>query len=156
MWNNGKNILWTHLSRMFYDELAIGGLKVLPKITQQHIQLTPYSVMTVKYATQVLSKTVAVALSTFGADDTKETATFCTLMDSWFDCFNTPYLEEANRKRKRFLQPYRHSSDTRFDWLENVFLNTLRYGMRVSVNGKVISLNLPERKCLFLNKLIMD
>ena len=82
MRNNGKNILWTHLSRMFYDELAIGGLKVLPKITQQHIQLTPYSVMTVKYATQVLSKTVAVALSTFGADDTKETATFCTLMDS--------------------------------------------------------------------------
>ena len=123
MWNNGKNILWTHLSRMFYDELAIGGLKVLPKITQQHIQLTPYSVMTVKYATQVLSKTVAVALSTFGADDTKETATFCTLMDSWFDCFNTRNLEEANRKRKPFLQPYRHSS---------------------------------ERKCLFLNKLIMD
>ena len=41
MWNNGKNILWTHLSQMFYDELAIGGLKVLPKITQQHIQLTP-------------------------------------------------------------------------------------------------------------------
>ena len=34
IWNNGKNILWTHLSRMFYDELAIGGLKVLPKITQ--------------------------------------------------------------------------------------------------------------------------
>ena len=97
---------------MFYDEQAIGGLKVLPKITQQHIQLTPYSVMTVKYATQVLSKTVAVALSTFGADDTKETATFCTLMDSWFDCFNTRNLEEANRKRKPFLQPYRHSSDT--------------------------------------------
>ena len=35
---------------------------------------------------------------------------------------NTHNLEEANRKRKPFLQPYRHSSDTRFDWLENVFL----------------------------------
>ena len=106
--------------------------------------------MTVKYATQVLSKTVAVALSTFGADDTKETAAFCTLMDSWFDCFNTRNLEKENHF-------YNHI-DTQvipglIGWTM-FFLNTLRYGMRGSVNGKVISLNLPERKCLFLNKLM--
>ena len=44
----------------------------------EHIQLTPYSVMTVKYAAQVLSKTVSVALQKFGGESTTETATFCT------------------------------------------------------------------------------
>ena len=28
MWNSGKNILWTHLSKIFFDELAVGGCKV--------------------------------------------------------------------------------------------------------------------------------
>ena len=67
MWSNGKHILWTHLSKMFMDELSECGCKpMLSKITLQHIQLTPYSVMTARYASEVLSKTVAVAMRRFG------------------------------------------------------------------------------------------
>ena len=72
MWNSGKNILWTHLSKIFFDELAVGGCKILPTITLQHIQLTPNSVMTVKYAVQVLSKTVSVALRKFGGEHNRD------------------------------------------------------------------------------------
>ena len=50
MWHNGKHILWTHLSRLFMKELSTCSTKILSKVTLQHIQLTPYSVMTVKYA----------------------------------------------------------------------------------------------------------
>ena len=95
--------------KKYFDEL-----KVLPKITHPADTI-------LCYVTQVLRKIVAVALSTFGAEDTKETATFCTQMDSWFDCFNKCNLEEADRKKKHFLQPYRDSSDTRIDWLEKGF-----------------------------------
>ena len=112
---------YSHISCCCYCHISCDGLKVLPKITQQHIQLTPHTVMTVKYNTQLLSKTVAGALSTFGEEDTKETLTFCTLIDSWIDCFNIGNLEEEDRKKKPFLQPYRDSTDTRFDWLEKGF-----------------------------------
>ena len=109
------------MSKIFFDELA-GGCKILHKITLQHIQLTPYSGMTVKYAAQVLSKTVSVALRKFGGESTTETATFCTLMGCFFDCFNTRHQDEGSRKRKTFLAPYKDQNDERFDWLENVFL----------------------------------
>ena len=95
MWNSRKNILWTHLSKISFDELAVGGYEVLPRITLEHIQLTPYSVITVKYASQVLNKTVVVALKTYGGERTTETATFCTLMDSFFDCFNAMHQDEG-------------------------------------------------------------
>ena len=112
--------------------------------------------MTVKYATQVLSKTVAVALSTFGADDTKETATFCTLMDSWFDCFNTRNLEEANEKENLF---YNHIDTQVIPSLIGWKMFFLKYFevWDESVRKREGDFsNLPERKCLFLNKLIMD
>ena len=87
------------------DELAECGCKpMLSKITLQHIQLTPYSVMTVRYATQVLSKTVAVAMRWFGGEDAMETAKFCEMMDSFFDCFNTRHLDESGRKRKTIFE----------------------------------------------------
>ena len=79
------NILWTHLSKMFMGELSeCGGKSMLSKITLKHIQLTPYSVMTVRYGSQVLSKTVAVAMQRFGGEDATETAKFCEMMDSFF------------------------------------------------------------------------
>ena len=39
---------------------------VCPKITTEHINLTPYSVMNVRLAAQVLSTSVSTALKTFG------------------------------------------------------------------------------------------
>ena len=150
MWNSGKNILWTHLSKIFFDELAAGGCKILPKITLHHIQLTPYSVMTVKYAAQVLSKTVSVALRKSG-ESTTETATFCTLMDSFFDCFNTRHQDEGARKRKTFLAPYKDQNDERFDWLENVFLTYFEV-WEDSVRTREGSFSKSEKEKMFISQ----
>ena len=114
------------------DELSECGCKpMLSKITLQHIQLTPYSVMTVRYASQVLSKTVAVAMRRFGGEDVTETAKFCEMMDSFFDCFNTRHLDESDRKRKTFLKEYCSQGDKRFEWLNNVFLKYVN-GIKIS------------------------
>ena len=56
MWNNGCYILWSHISQLYYDDLNC-GLKMLPKLTTDHINLTPYS-RRVRCAAQVLSETV--------------------------------------------------------------------------------------------------
>ena len=58
MWNADKFILWQHIMQMYHENLN-NRLKSLPKITDQHITLNSYSTMTVKYAVQVLSSTMA-------------------------------------------------------------------------------------------------
>ena len=61
MWNNGFFLLWTHISKLYYED-ADCGLRLLPHLTSDHINLTPYSVMRVKLAVQILSSTVSGVL----------------------------------------------------------------------------------------------
>ena len=49
LWNDGFHILWSHISQMYFDDLD-SGLKMLPKLTSDHLNLTPYSVMRVHLA----------------------------------------------------------------------------------------------------------
>ena len=53
MWNGGLFLLWNHISDLFYEGRST-GLHILPKLTYDHIKLTPYSIMNVKLAAQVL------------------------------------------------------------------------------------------------------
>ena len=121
LWNNGSFICWDHIVKEYNQDLE-DGLKLMPKLTQDHIHLSSYSKMTVKFAVQVLSKTVATVLRMTGKESIMETAKFCEMMDSFFDCLNVRSIEEAKRKRKPFLLPYESVNDPRFDWLENEFL----------------------------------
>ena len=59
MWNNDFHILWSHVTSIFYEDLDM-GLHLLPKLTHEHINLTSYSVMNVRLATEVLSSTDSV------------------------------------------------------------------------------------------------
>lgn len=68
MWNDGQYILWQHIAQLFYED-AENGLKLLPKLTQDHIKLNSYSVMRVNLADQVLSATVSAVLTTFGSPE---------------------------------------------------------------------------------------
>ena len=72
MWNNEKYLLWEHIVKIYHEDLE-NGLKILPKISNEHVYLNSYSVMTVKYAVQALSKTMFIALSRYGSPDTSET-----------------------------------------------------------------------------------
>ena len=51
MWNDGKYILWQHIAQLFYEDTD-NGLKLLPKLSQDHIKLNSYSVMRVNLAAQ--------------------------------------------------------------------------------------------------------
>ena len=122
MWKDGKYLLWQHIVQL-YDEDQENGLKLLPKITSDHIQLSSYSAMRVNLAAQVLSSTVAAVLKEFGSPDASETSNFCKMMDDFFDCLNVRSLKEHKLKRKPFLAPYTSVSGPRFEYLEKTFLN---------------------------------
>ena len=117
LWNDGLHILWSHISQFYFDDLD-SGLKMLPKLTSDHFNLTPYSVMRVHLAAQVLSDTVAVCLDKFGPPEASATAKFCSMMDKFFDCLNVKNSAEHVLKRKPFLQPYSDVDDPRFTWLD--------------------------------------
>ena len=52
MWNNGKELLWTHISSAFYQDQE-NGLHLMPRLSVDHIELNSYSVMRVGLAAQV-------------------------------------------------------------------------------------------------------
>ena len=101
---------------MFYQDVD-SGLKLLPKITYDHINLTSYSVMRVNLAAQVLSATMAAVLKTFGPAEAAATSKFCEMVDGFFDCLNVRSTTEHQKKRKPFLAPYTSLEDERFQWL---------------------------------------
>ena len=121
LWNRDQIIVWYHFVKLVYDELN-NDIKLLPKLTLEHVKLNPFSVMNVRLATQILSQSVANILYTYYPRETHATAELCEFMDKFFDCANTRNQTEGIRKRKDFLQPYRSPDDIRFDWLKNTFL----------------------------------
>ena len=84
MWNGGLFLIWNHISDIFLEDQEC-GLQLLPKITYEHVYLTPYSVMNVRLAAQVLSTTVSKVLSNYGPADAAGTAEFCLMFDRFFD-----------------------------------------------------------------------
>lgn len=62
---------------------------------------------------QVLSETVANALSLVGGDDAAETAKFVSLFDKFFDMLNVQNFSGGRTSRKPFKQPYRSADDFR-------------------------------------------
>ena len=92
MWNGGLFLIWNHISDIFLEDQEC-GLQLLPKITYEHVYLTPYSVMNVRLAAQVqlltvLSTTVSKVLSNYGPADAAGTAEFCLMFDRFFDILN--------------------------------------------------------------------
>lgn len=125
MWNNGLFILWQHITQLFYQDID-SGLKLLPRLTFDHVNITPYSAMRVSLAAQVLSSSVASVMREFSPPDTAATSELCQMMDYFFDCLNVRSPYEHERKRKPYLKPYTSVQDERFIWLQSDFLGYLR------------------------------
>ena len=103
--NNGQQIVWDHFIHLVNDEVN-SGLKLIPKLTLEHVvHLTPYFVMNVSFAVQVLSSTVAYVLRNYYGEETHGTAELCKYMDTFFDFLNVRNQIEGVKKRKSFLQP---------------------------------------------------
>ena len=52
--------MWKHVAQFYYADVD-SGLRLIPKITYEHINLTRYSCMNVKLADQVLSSTMGMS-----------------------------------------------------------------------------------------------
>ena len=95
--------------------------------------LTPFSIMSVNLAAQVLSQSVANVLRNYYPDDTHATATFCENLDKCFDCANVRNQTEGITKRRENLMPFRDINDHRFEWLHS-FLEYLKKWKESTVN----------------------
>ena len=67
---------------LFFMKIENAVLHNLPKVSNEHIKLTPYSKLNVRLAAQVLSSISKVLLA-YLPPEAAETAHFCSLMD-WF------------------------------------------------------------------------
>ena len=121
MWNNGRFLMWNHISKLFYEDQEC-GLHLFPKLTLDHIKLTPFSKMNVRLAAQVLSSTVSKILLQYGPPEAKETARYCEMMDSFFDIVNIRNTTEHLHKKKPNLKPISSPTDPRLSWLTTEFL----------------------------------
>ena len=122
LWRNEKNLLWEHISRCYFADLDL-GLHQLPKLTIDHIHLTSYAKMKFNLAVQILSKSMAEALRrSMPLEEVSETATFCQLMNDFFDCCNVRSSDEHQIQQNALLAPYRKCDDPRFVWLTDTFL----------------------------------
>ena len=122
MWNDEMFIIWNHVADLFHEDRKF-GLHMMPtKITYEHIKLTPYSVMNVKLAAQILSSSVSNSLLKYGPPEAAGTAKFCSMMDSFFDIVNIRSTDAHDYELKPFLAPFSSINDPRFSWLRNVFL----------------------------------
>ena len=113
MWNNGHHLRFRHIADLFYSDQEF-SLHTLPKLSLDHIVLSSYSKMKVKLATQVRSRSVAVALEESGKEDVSGTVQFCRMMNDFFDCTNARSLTEHTRKRNHLIKPYETPDDERF------------------------------------------
>ena len=114
-------ILWNHITDIFYQDREC-CLHILPKLTFEHIKLTPYSIMNVKLAAQVSSSTVSKVLLHHGLLESEDTAKFCALMDKFFDIMNIRSLDAHKFDQKPNLVPFSLLNDNRFFCLQSVFL----------------------------------
>lgn len=112
MWNSGFFVLWSHISQLYHEDLE-SGLKLVHKLTNDHINLTP------RLAAQVLSETVGNVINEFGPPEAAGSAQFCIMMDKFFDCLNVKNTVDHELKRKPFLRPYESIDDIRFTWLDD-------------------------------------
>ena len=120
MWKEGNFILWDHLRKRLDDELE-NGLKLNPKLTINHIQLSSFSCMNVMNA-QTLSATNADILNNYHGPETTQTALYCKHMNNLFDCLNVKSTKEMDYSRNELLKQYTTENDSRSDWLQNRLL----------------------------------
>ena len=139
---NGKEIKWPHIVSTVLEDKSRALVK-LKNIKEEHINLSPQLRMRVRLAAQVLSKSMAEAIRARGREDMLETACFCELMNTWFDCLNGRSLKKGHRERNPNLHAYEIVDDARFSFFLD-FLNYINEWEEEVAN--IPNLSLSEKK----------
>jgi hypothetical protein len=116
-----------------YDIDAKNKVRMAPKLTKKHITLPPFASLKVKFATQVLSHTVAAGIFSmvrFGharndPEGAEETAMFIEKMDQLFNAFNS-----RSRKSTSTMQHALSAKSGHTEFLQETlaWLQTLQSG----------------------------
>ncbi|XP_033111492.1 uncharacterized protein LOC117112515 [Anneissia japonica] len=148
----GKPVLWNHLHKLYEWDSGIErqtpGLRMLPKLSHEHVHLTPASRMRVYLAAQVLSQSVANALEMQGNVETKSTQYFIEMFNKFFDCMNVSNTLEWKTKRRPNQKPYECKDDPRFEWLTDTFLAFLNEWEKEAMETKGIKNSDKLKMCL--------
>ncbi|KAK3907370.1 Transposable element P transposase [Frankliniella fusca] len=126
LWKNGQFLSWKVLENLY--DLTKQHQYVNHKLTRAHVKLTSFSCMTVVFATQTFSKSVAdsieclASLPELSDFDTDELVKFIRLMNKFFDCVNGKQ-EDGEDVRNINLVAYTDPNDPRLEWLSTTFLN---------------------------------
>lgn len=118
---DAKYLLWKHVKDLCSEDIK-NEIKRLPKITQNHIFLTPYSKMRVNLAAQVMSASVGNLMLTDSPTDCSETAQYILQCNNFFDCMNVRSRKEGGLKRNDNLLPYVLPNDPRLEIILKDFL----------------------------------
>ena len=114
MSRNGKKITWDFIIKL-YNEKKGKNLRKSYKLNAMNVYPDSYARMKVKYAGQVISRTVAQDLEDQKWEEAAETVTFLRRTNDWFDCLNGAHSSQGKRTRNKNLEPYTSENDSRFD-----------------------------------------
>ena len=123
-------------------------MKILRRITSDHVKLKSYSVMRVNLATQVLSSTMSSVLTQFGPPEASATAEYCKMIGQFFDCLNVRSFDEHLRKRKPLLALSLVLKITAFSFLKMNFWDTSETGKKALKIVKENLLPMLVQRCL--------
>jgi hypothetical protein len=76
-----QDISWTHVSTLYNEHCEKSELRLCPKLTRSHVELTSFSKMRVSLAAQVMSSTVANALEYVYGDSVSSTVDFIRIIN---------------------------------------------------------------------------
>jgi hypothetical protein len=101
----GKFVSWRHI-KTAVESLHPVRVRMLPKIGYHHLNINNFTAMKVKYATQIFSDAMSVALLVMKhlgivGPDSEATSVFVKDMDTIFDCLNSLQLK-TNKIKMRY------------------------------------------------------
>eukprot|EP00794_Sanderia_malayensis_P008345 gene8345-9246_t len=146
-WNDIKN---------FYRQDEKQKIRLAPKLTEKHFNLTGFSKMKVKLATQVLSHTVAAAIYTYVSlqglpGSAVGTAQLLETFDKIFDCCNSSSFTESKFCRRPITTGSPHVRE-----LENVlsFIQSIKVINPANNEDRISQLKCLDGWCITIKSIL--
>ncbi|XP_061721631.1 uncharacterized protein LOC133528306 [Cydia pomonella] len=131
--NENKTAKWEHIVKLYEENPAYKGIRLMPKLTELHVDPKKMPKMKVKYATQLLSSSVAVNMGYLAEKgildpSSKETADVILFFDELFDSVNGGFMNEKKRPGKDLLGPLTPKSSHQSVWTKSKeVLKTMKF-----------------------------
>lgn len=102
----GKRISWKYIEEL-YSQQKQKDLRLIPKVTEKHINPNNFQKMRVKYAAQIFSRSVFAAISVLVSnhslpEEAQYTADFIEEINNIFDVLNSSKVSCPNKYQKHF------------------------------------------------------